>query len=116
MHSLGTHVVEVGELDLHGGGQQVRGGLDDHRHHLGVEQGCVAAEQTGLVSQMCVTMNQEHNKGKGAIWCLHSGVAAVPLEGHDRSQVSVEDDSSHKGVVSVWKQDIRLDSDSELLF
>lgn len=39
----GAHVVQVGELDLHGGGHQLGVGFDDHRHHFGVEDGGVTA-------------------------------------------------------------------------
>lgn len=42
----GTYIVQVGELDLHRGGHQVGVGLDDHRHHFGVEDGGVTVEQT----------------------------------------------------------------------
>lgn len=38
--------MQVGELDLYRGGHQVGVGLDDHRHHFGVEDGGVTVEQT----------------------------------------------------------------------
>lgn len=41
----GTYIVQVGELDLHRGGHQVGVGLDDHRHHFGVEDGGITVEQ-----------------------------------------------------------------------
>lgn len=40
--------MEVGELDLNGGGQECRGGVDDHCHHLGVEEGGVAVEKGNI--------------------------------------------------------------------
>lgn len=40
--------MEVRELNLNGGGQQRRGGLDDHRRHLRVEEGGVAARTKKL--------------------------------------------------------------------
>ena len=39
-----THVVEMRELDFDGRRQQSRSGLDNHRHHLRVEEGAVAME------------------------------------------------------------------------
>lgn len=46
--------MEVGELDLNRGRHQVGGRLDDHCHHLGVEEGGVAAERRkGTHSQFC---------------------------------------------------------------
>lgn len=35
--------MEVGELDLNGGREEIWGGLDDHGHHLGVDEGSVTA-------------------------------------------------------------------------
>lgn len=40
--------MEVGELDLNGGGQESRGGLDDHRHHFGVKEGGVTVEKEDI--------------------------------------------------------------------
>lgn len=40
----GTYVVEMRELDFHGRREEGGSGLDNHRHHLGVEQGAVAVE------------------------------------------------------------------------
>lgn len=40
--------MEVRELNLNRGGQERRGGLDDHRGHLGVEEGAVAAKTKKL--------------------------------------------------------------------
>lgn len=115
--------MEVGELNLHGGGHQGRGGLDDHCHHLGVEQCCVAVEgghfTVSVQPHKCVkttnttTQRPFCRKGRHLVStksiCWKVNLTAVPLGGHDRGEVSVEDDSGHKGVISICKQNICLD-------
>lgn len=44
--------MEVGELNLNGGGQESRGWLDNHCHHLGVEEGGVTVEKDKIAQSV----------------------------------------------------------------
>ena len=65
-----TYIVEVGELDLNGGRQESRGGVDDHRHHFGVEQGGVAAEREEVTRSVLVHMGlyRRMNMVNRSVW------------------------------------------------
>lgn len=54
--------MEVGELDLDRRRLKVRAGFDDDRHHLGVEQGAVAAEGTKDKSNVRIQTETCKNK------------------------------------------------------
>lgn len=45
--------MEVGELDLNRGRQEIRGGLHNHCHYLGVEEGGVTVEKEEIRMSRC---------------------------------------------------------------
>lgn len=126
--------MEVGELDLNGGGQVRRAGVDDHCHHLGVDEGGVAVEEENIaqsVSSLWLTAYgqgrtmkvQVRTRGvnvqgvrrhlvmitcisKRASWIHVKAVKVIklPLEGQNRGKVSVKDDAGHKSIVAIWKE------------
>lgn len=103
--SLGTHIVQVGELDLDRGGQESRVGFNNHSYHLGVEQGGVTVREEHIsLSKLDLRCVRQGNKNV-VRWSVNIRYKTVklPLEGHNWSKVSVEDNASHKGIIAIWK-------------